>query len=137
MSPLLRRAESVRQIFMSAGYPRVRRTRVVVDPKIDNWLEGKRTVGQTSADGLRMWLSPRIESFDVSRQRALLAHEFGHAVQGLYGLEVPDEHDLVERDADAIAERVMGEPLFYAFVDARLIQTFDPLGIRPRPRGLK
>jgi hypothetical protein len=130
--------EEVRQVFVAEGYTKLRRTHVVVDPKIDTWDEGKRTVAQTSADGLRMWLSPRMETFDGERQRALLAHEFGHAVQGLYGLECEDKHDTVERDADSIAEEVMGRKLYYAMIDNRPIQTFNPRGgVRPRPRGLR
>ena len=131
-------AERVRQRFIDSGYPRLRRTHIKLDEKIDNWDEGKRTVASCSADGLRMWISPRLESFDRDRQLALLAHEFGHAVQGLYGLDVPDRHDMVERDADTIAESVMGKDLFYALIDGRLIQTFNSRGgVRPRPRGLR
>lgn len=129
--------EDVRQTFERAGYPRLRRTHVVVAMSIDAWDAGKRTVAATSADGLRMWLSPRLETFDEERQYALLAHEFGHAVQGLYGTKTRST-DASEREADAIAEKVMGAPLYYASVDGRLIQTFRPRGgVRPRPLGLR
>jgi hypothetical protein len=133
-------AEYVRQRFIDSGYSKLRRTHIKVEWSIDAWDDGKRTVAACSADGLRMWVSPRLEEFDRNRQIALLAHEFGHAVQGLYGLEVPDAHDAVERDADSLAEHVMGRHLFYGLIDGRLIQTLDsraPGAVRPRPRGLR
>ena len=133
-------AEYVRQRFIDSGYSKLRRTHIKVEWSIDSWDDGKRTVAACSADGLRMWVSPRLEEFDRNRQLALLAHEFGHAVQGLYGLEVHDRHDDVERDADALAEYGMGRHLFYAPIDGRLIQTLDsraPGAVRPRPRGLR
>jgi len=133
-------AEYVRQRFVASGYSKLRRTHIKVEWSIDSWDDGKRTVAACSADGLRMWVSPRLEEFDRNRQLALLAHEFGHAVQGLYGLEVPDRHDDVERDADVLAEYVMGRHLFYAPVEGRLLQTLDsraPGAVRPRPRGLR
>lgn len=131
--------EEVRVQYEQAGYAKLRRTHVVLDPKIDTWMRGGRTVGQCSGDGLKIWFSPRVEMFDSDRQRALAAHEFGHAVQGLYGMQADeDDYDGVEREADRIAERVMRQPLYYAPIEGRLIQTFNALGgTRPRPAGLR
>jgi|GEM_PF-5367859 len=129
--------------YADAGYPKVRRARVEVTCDVDSWCEGKRTVASCRSDGGIIWLSPRIETFDRARQVALLAHEYGHAVQGFYG-DVVSSHDAIERDADSIAENVMGVPLFYAPVPhdrhRRMIQTFDAHArgaVRPRPKGLR
>ena len=138
--------------YARAGFPLVRRTRVLLDWDVDRWDEGKRTVASCLADGSTIWLSPRLESFDRARQAALIAHEYGHAVQGFYG-DVVTGHDAIERDADSIAEHVMGVPLFYAPVPGdpleRMIQTFDAhapcavprreetCSVRPRPKGLR
>lgn len=132
--------EHVRARFIAAGHDRVADTVIVLDPSVDTWEKGERTVASCEADGSKIYLSPRIERFDEARRRALIAHELGHAVQGKYNTPVSrrDRHDEVERDADRIAEDVMGQKLYYSMIDGRLIQTFNPRdGVRPRPRGLE
>lgn len=132
--------EHVRARFIAAGHDRVADTVIVLDPSVDTWEKGERTVASCEADGSKIYLSPRIERFDEARRRALIAHELGHAVQGKYDTPVSrrDRHDEVERDADRIAEDVMGQKLYYSMIDGRLIQTFNPRdGVRPRPRGLE
>lgn len=127
--------EEQRELFLRAGFTLVRRTHIVLDPSIDTWAQGGRTVGETTADGKTIYLSPRLATFDEDRVAAVAAHELGHAVQGLYGDISPDP-DRIEQDADALAERATGRRLFYSMRDARLLQTFHS-GIRPRPRGLR
>jgi len=131
--------ERVRDRFVDAGYPLAKLTRVEMDKKIDKWAQGKRTVAACSGDGRTIWLSPRLKTFDLLRQQALIAHEFGHAVQGFYGDVVTGDDD-IERDADKVAEIAMKKPLFYGMIEGRLIQTFDPRApdaTRPRPLGLR
>lgn len=129
--------EETRQAFERAGFEKARQTHFEVDESIDTWTKGGRTVASCSSDGKTIWISPRIFTFDEARQRALVAHELGHAVQGFYGDAVKGR-DEIERDADLLAERVLERPLWYSEIDGRLIQTFCPLhGVRPRPKGLR
>ncbi len=129
----------VREAYVRAGYADVARARVVITCDTDLWCEGKRTVASCALDGKTIWLSPRIARFDRARQTALVAHEYGHAVQGFYG-DIVTGKDALEQDADRIAEEVMRVPLFYAPIAGRPIQTFDahaPGAVRPRPKGLR
>lgn len=132
-----------RERYTAAGYPRAARVRVVWCWDHDTWDEGGRTVAccLVGEKKKEIWLSPRLEDFPRSTQEAIIAHEFGHAVQAFY-TGLPKGHDACERGADIIAESVYGKRVFYAPADRydeRLLQTFrESAGsVRPRPAGLR
>lgn len=72
-------------------------------------------------------VAPKIEDEPDDVIHALLRHELAHGILLFHG---HDDHS--ERDADALAEAVWGDPLNY---DARDVQTLAP-GTHPRPRHL-
>jgi len=87
--------------------------------------------------GLRVAVSPRLESMPKSVITGVMAHELGHIVdfavaqEGLkqsYG-RLPETP---ERRADAIAERLFGLKISYDKYD---LETTGP-GTRPRPKHL-
>jgi hypothetical protein len=80
----------------------------------------------------------KTEKLPVANIRGLMAHEFGHALDyvygkklgGLLGVRLPEG---VERRADAIAKAVFGETIKY---DSKDIQCVACDGVSPRPRRL-
>lgn len=68
----------------------------------------------------RIWTEPR------HRVEALLAHEYAHAALML------QKQKHTERDADALAERALGKPIYYDGDDVQSTRG----GTRPRPAHL-
>lgn len=104
-----------------------------------------RRYASTTGDGgnsCHVRFPPRIVSLPMQQIDAVIRHELGHVVdfivpfmdleewaqsQGAFLPSTP------ERKADALAELIWGERIFY---DAALIQTFDSSGVTPRPEHL-
>jgi predicted SprT family Zn-dependent metalloprotease len=72
-------------------------------------------------------VAPKLLHGDHERIEGVLRHEFGHALLFFWG---QDSHG--ERDADTVAERVFGAPIYY---DRETVQTLRG-GTRPRPSYL-
>jgi len=71
--------------------------------------------------------------------RGVIAHELAHALVLLGAVNPPDDWrdiEVIERHADAVAETLFGEKLFY---DNRGVQCMGKgaRGRRPRPEGLR
>lgn len=80
------------------------------------------------ATPLRVGYAPKLEHQPLGRIEGVMAHEIGgHAALFALGHK---EHK--ERDADAMAEKLLGIRISY---DAGLVQTTEN-GIRPRPAHL-
>jgi hypothetical protein len=81
-----------------------------------------------------IFVAPKVLRMNKGRQEGLLRHEFGHAVEFHLGTDqlhawMPNLPSGGERRADAVGERLYGDPIFY---DRDLIQTTTG-GTRPRP----
>lgn len=139
---LLALVETTRQLYLDVGYGLLADVKVSTRWEHDTWDEGGRTVAcyLVSKKG-EIYLSPRLATFPVSTQKAIIAHEFGHAVQAHY-TGFSKSYDKDECGADSIAEQVCQRRIFYAPFskdDPRLLQTFRRTAdsVRPRPAGLR
>lgn len=83
--------------------------------------------GLLSDNEANVIVAPKMEHEPDAVIHALLRHELAHGILLFHGNE-----DHSERDADALAEAVWGDPLNY---DHRDVQTIAP-GKHPRPRHL-
>ena len=105
-----------------------------------------RRYASTTGDGgntCRIRFPPRIVDLPIEQVDAVIRHELGHVVDFIVPFMELEEwaksqgcEDLPstpERKADALAELIWGERIFY---DSALIQTFSPDGISPRPEHL-
>lgn len=75
---------------------------------------------------MKIVVAPKLVRANSDRIEGVLRHEFGHALLLFSG------HKHGERDADLLAEKVFGDPIFY---DRIAVQTLRG-GIRPRPASL-
>lgn len=75
----------------------------------------------------RIVVAPRLESQSIARIQGVMRHEFGHAI--LFSEGRPRH---TERDADHVAEVVLGRRIFY---DREEVQTIAD-GVHPRPARL-
>ncbi|HMG13703.1 MAG TPA: hypothetical protein VK571_11015 [Gemmatimonadaceae bacterium] len=150
---------AVRDDYLKAGLKLVKRVRLFVAPAMH---DSARHFGACKDDGSLILLAPELADVADTVMLAIMAHEFGHAVDFLYPGEFVLDHggpaarrpkaqieekqwskwlkawhqrddDVVELTADAIAERVMGVP--YGYQGPCLIQSFD--ATRARPMGLR
>lgn len=87
----------------------------------------KRDYAHCSWDGHRavITVAPKMLRASTHRQKALLRHELAHAYL------MAQDLDHTERECDAVAERLFGEPLYY---DADLVQTTSEAHGRHRRR---
>jgi hypothetical protein len=72
-------------------------------------------------------VAPKMGGASAARIEALLRHEFGHAILGHAGIV-----DHAERQADAVAEALWGDPIYYDAIDVQTLQG----GKWPRPAYL-
>lgn len=82
-------------------------------------------------------VAPKLNKQSDDRIIALIRHELGHAVEALYAYSTVERRIGVpiltpERYADAVAEAIWGDTIWY---DADDIQTLER-GVSPRPRRL-
>tara|TARA_R110000751_G_scaffold12475_2_gene42864 strand:- start:3497 stop:3907 length:411 start_codon:yes stop_codon:yes gene_type:complete len=82
-------------------------------------------------------VAPKLNKQSDDRIRALIRHELGHGVEALYAYSTVERRIGVpiltpERYADAVAEAIWGDTIWY---DADDIQTLER-GVSPRPRRL-
>lgn len=149
----------IRAEYLAAGLKLVKRVRLFVAPAMH---DTERHFGACKDDGSMILLAPELADVADTVMLAIMAHEFGHAVDFLYPGEFVLDHsgpaarrpkdqiddkqwskwlkawhkrdgDVVELTADAIAERVMGVP--YGYQGPCNIQSFD--ATRARPMGLR
>lgn len=151
--------EAVRAEFLSAGFSKCKQTRLQIDEAMH---DTPRHFAACRTDGLMILLAPEFAEQQESFVLGIAAHEFGHAVDGLYPgefvlgqdgklvrrqqNEVSEKQwlrwmragrdrsgDVVEVTADRIAELVMGIPIGYS--GPCLLQNFRE-GVE-RPAGLR
>jgi hypothetical protein len=150
----------VQELFVGAGLSEAKQVRLVIEPSMH---DSPRHFAGTRDDGRLIMLAPEMVELPEYTVAAIMAHEFGHAVDFLYpgefvlgaervavrrqrnGLENDDrwitwlkdwekrDDDVVEFVADAIAESVTGQRIGYS--GPCRLQTFD--GGKPRPVGLR
>lgn len=80
-----------------------------------------------SNGGYAIGTAPKLEAQSADRIEAILAHELGHAIYMATGCDLHNE-----RDADRMAEAILGTEISY---DSDDVQTLKP-GRRPRPAHL-
>lgn len=86
-SVLLPHFDAVRDIYVAFSpepgvtLGRAAKVRFVIDEKFH---DKPRHFAATTEDGLRMYFAPQIVDLDEERVVAIIAHEFGHAVDFLY-----------------------------------------------------
>lgn len=78
LDPLFREAQAA---FVDAGFPRVKRVRLFVTEEVR---DNRRHFAACRTDGLEMLVAPELVLLDVDSAAAVIAHEFGHAVDFLY-----------------------------------------------------
>jgi hypothetical protein len=89
----------------------------------------------TKTDGTQFWLTfaRKIEQQSQARTDAIIRHEIGHIVDLSGVVALPPHFPLtIERRADAIAEFVWGDPIYYDVHDVQSLEA----GVRPRPPHL-
>ncbi len=151
--------EVIRDEYLAQGFKKCKRTRLFIAPAMH---DSPRHFGACKDDGSAILLAPELADVADTVMLAIMAHEFGHATDFLYpgefvlgrsgpaGRRIKSDveekqwskwlkawhhrdEDVVERTADAIAERVMGVP--YGYQGPCWIQSFD--AARARPMGLR
>jgi hypothetical protein len=96
--------------------------------------------GTPRGNGVYIACSPRLEQEDAQRIRAIIRHEFGHAIDAMYARSTIEQRlgriarkGWPERMADDIACAVWGEPIYY---DAENVQTTRRTNCWVRPSHL-
>jgi hypothetical protein len=117
--------EVLRDEWFAPRFPRVRRARLICEPKQHNT---PRHFAAATDDGRLVIVAPEFAELAEAHQVAILAHELGHNVdfnyEGLFGLS-PDRRlvpgreglrrtrDVREITADLIASEVLGRRIGY------------------------
>lgn len=124
--------------------PRLQEARTTWDLGHSIHFESPRGFATTTTDGTvaNVRFSTKVLGVPLLRVDAIVRHELGHVIDALVptmdlddwaragGVWLPSTP---ERRADAIAELVWGDPIYY---DEELVQTLDNTGTRPRPEHL-
>jgi len=152
--------QELREQFIAAGMPKLKKCRFVVEPERH---DTPRHFAACHSNGLLVEFAPQMADMDADVVRAIMAHELGHAADHAYpgywmpgpkradaavwvgaAVDSPEwnkwhrlwqqrDDDQVELAADAIALAVTGHRINYA--GKCLVQTFGrgvarPLGLR-------
>lgn len=120
---------------MSKDFPKLMKVKLIADSTIH---DSPRHFAMTRSDGAEVRVAPELAKEPLKVIRGVLIHELGHAAVGQGYVRIANEknYDLVERQADKVAEGLSGLKIFY---DKRGVEVAGPrvTGTRPRPKGLR
>ena len=116
-------------------FPRLRR--VILEKSKAAGRGGARQFAYFDYQDYVLGVAPKLNKQSDDRIRALIRHELGHGVEALYAYSTVERRIGVpiltpERYADAVAEAIWGDTIWY---DSDDIQTLER-GVSPRPRRL-
>lgn len=136
----------LRLLKLRAKVPGLEHATITYDIGDSPLFNSPRRYASTTGDGgntCHVRFPPRIVDLPADQVDAVIRHELGHVVDFIVPYMELEEwaqaqgcHDLPstpERKADVLAELIWGQRIYY---DERLVQTFNPTGISPRPEHL-